>query len=420
LNPEKFFNSLVDYEKTPGYNYQIKDFVKFLKKLNTPQKKLNNVIHIAGTKGKGSTAAITSSCLQACGYSVGAFTSPHLKKINERITVNGKQITDKTFEKYIQIIKPYINFNTRIGARTYFEVLTTIAFFYFTEKEVDFTILEVGLGGRIDSTNVTQPLFSIITRIGYDHTNLLGRRLSQITREKAGIIKHHGKLITIYQRPSVHKVIKRTAHERACPIIYAEHQHKIKVLKQTLKGTRVRVKGKLGRFDALIPVIGNHQIENLLITLSVMYELKKMGFKITRDALKKGIRQTELHGRFEVIGRKPLIIFDGAHNPDSFAALDNNLEHLDIRNFYLIFGTSRDKDFNYCLKYIFAKAREVFLVTADNPRALTSIEIYKRAKKYQKNLTIAPSVKNAIECINRKTNKRGTIIITGSFYLWPF
>jgi len=189
VNPEEFFNSLVDYEKIPGYDYKLEDFIEFLAKFDSPQKKLNNVIHIAGTKGKGSTAAMISSCLESCGYRVGLFASPHLKRINERIKINSIEISNHQLNKYIKEIKPYINMKTPVGARTYFEVLTTIAFLHFLKKKTDFTILEVGLGGRLDATNVTHPIISVITRIGYDHTNLLGNKLSQIAREKAGIIK---------------------------------------------------------------------------------------------------------------------------------------------------------------------------------------------------------------------------------------
>lgn len=467
MNPEKFLDSLVNYEKIPGYNYDLKAYEKFLAKLNNPHKKLKNIILIGGTKGKGSTAAIINSCLISCSYKIGLFTSPHLKKINERITVNGRQITDKEFEEYIKIVKPYINFNTRIGARTYFEVLTTIAFFYFIEKDVDFTILEVGLGGRLDATNVTNPIISAMTKIGYDHTNLLGNTLSEIAFEKAGIIKpspfpppqvgedkgggkvitistrqEHGRLITIHQRPSVEKVLKRVCRKRNSKITFAESQHKVKIKKMSLMGSYVNISGELGKFNAFLPVAGQHQIQNLLIVLSVLNELKKMGFKISISAIQKGIRRTDLHGRFELISpkslalreraKKPLIIFDCAHNQDSFEALNKNLNLIPNFNnpptppllkggkggFYLIFGCSMDKKINYAIEYIFPKAREVLLVKTDNPRSMEPSDMYVIGRKYQKKLIIASSVQKAIEYIKKISNKTPTIIITGSFYLW--
>ncbi|MGB3479350.1 MAG: folylpolyglutamate synthase/dihydrofolate synthase family protein [bacterium] len=438
MNPEEFFNSLVDYEKIPGYDYKLEDFIEFLTQFDSPQKRLNNVIHIAGTKGKGSTAAMISSCLEACGYRVGLFTSPHLKRINERIKINNFEISNRDLMKYIKQIKPYIKgkhgtrpvkyrklpgapsikYHKFHGARTFFEILTTIAFLHFLKKKTDFTILEVGLGGRLDSTNVTNPIISVITRIGYDHTNLLGNKLSQIAREKAGIIKNCGKLITIKQRPTVQKIIEKICREKSCSLSLAESQHDIKIVRQIIKGSHLKIKGEIGTFNTFLPLPGKHQVENLLIALAVINELGKMGFKIPVSAIQKGIRQTDLHGRFEIISKKPLIIFDCAHNQDSFEALGKNLNLVNTKDLYLIFGTNKDKDIRYCLKYIFPRAKEVLLVKADNPRAMEPIDLYERAKKYQKNLIVAPSVQKAIEYIKTKTHHNPTILITGSFYLW--
>jgi len=464
VNPEEFFNSLVDYEKIPGYNYKLEDFIEFLTKFDSPQKKLNNVIHIAGTKGKGSTAAMISSCLESCGYRVGLFTSPHLQKINERIKINNIEISNQDLMKYIKLIRPYIKRKHGAspvkyrklsgtppikhlefhGASTFFEVLTMIAFLHFLKKKTDFSILEVGLGGRLDSTNVTHPIISVITKIGYDHTDLLGNKLSQIAREKAGIIKPPpfpppqvgedkrgekvitistqqacSRLITIHQRSSVEQVIKRVAKKQHNKIIFAEDQHNIKILKQSIKGSYLKINGEIGKFNAFLPLPGKHQVENLLIAMSVLNELRKKGYAITETAIQNGIKQTDLHGRFEVLSKNPLLIYDCAHNDDSFEALEKNLNLIYTKDLYLIFGTNRDKDIRYCLKYIFPRAKEVLLVKADNPRAMEPIDLYKKAKKYQKKLTIAPSIQRAIEYIKTKANHNPTIIITGSFYLWP-
>ncbi len=494
MNPEEFFNSLIDYEKIPGYNYKLNDFIEFLAKFDSPQKKLNNVIHIAGTKGKGSTAAMISSCLESCGYRVGLFTSPHLQKINERIKINNIEISNQDLMKYIKQIRPYIKRKHGTnpikqhefhGPSTFFEVLTMVAFLHFLKKKTDFSILEVGLGGRLDSTNVTHPIISVITKIGYDHTDLLGNRLSQIAREKAGIIKPppfpppqvdilknsnfpgsrafrivkygvqrvpslhamseditlpkygrkrptpenrqpkverdktmHGQLITIHQRSSVEQVIKKVAKKQHNKITFAEDQHNIKILNQSIKGSHLKINGEIGKFNTFLPLPGKHQVENLQIAMSVLNELRKKGFKITVPAIQKGIKRTDLHGRFEIISKRPLIIFDCAHNQDSFEALQKNLNLINTKDLYLIFGTNKDKHIGYCLKYIFPRAKEVLLVKTNNPRAMEPIDLYKKAKKYQKKLTIAPSVQSAIEYIKTKANHNPTIIITGSFYLW--
>uniref|UniRef100_A0A7C4X9T4 tetrahydrofolate synthase n=1 Tax=candidate division WOR-3 bacterium TaxID=2052148 RepID=A0A7C4X9T4_UNCW3 len=451
MNPEKFLNSLVNYERTPGYKYDLEAYKEFLENLGSPQKNLKNVILIAGTKGKGSTATILSSCLIATGYNVGLFTSPHLKRINERIKVNGQEISNKEMAEFIEAIKPHINFKTKIGARTFFEVLTTIAFFYFALKKVDFAILEVGLGGRLDATNVFHFHIPVITRIGYDHMNLLGNSLTQITYEKAGIIpdnrhkmpdnqkfplnspfikgERRGLVITIHQRPSVELVLKKVARERNHQIIFADELHKIKIKKMALSRTELDIKGKLGNFEASLSLPGRHQIENLQIVLAVLNLLRERGFNFELSKIKKGIAVAKLPGRFEIVSKKPLIIYDVAHNEDSFRALNRNLKLIrnpdsppllkeGLEKLYLIFGCSKDKDINYAIKNIFPKAKEILLVRANNPRAMEPIEIYKRAKRYQKNLVIAGSVKRALEYLKLRLDKDSSIIVFGSFYLY--
>jgi len=417
VNPEKFLNSLVNYEKIPGYNYKLKDYKEFLTKLDAPQNKLKNIIHVAGTKGKGSTATIINSCLIANGYKVGLYTSPHLENINERIKINNQNITNHDLVKYLRQIRPHIK--QKNSARTFFEVLTTIAFLHFIDSKTDFSVLEVGLGGRLDATNVTNPLISVITKIGYDHIHLLGSKLSQIAFEKAGIIKKGINLITIHQRPSVEKILKKIAVIKKTSLIFAEDQHQIDIISESIKGSYVRIKGALGKFNAFLPLVGQHQLQNLLLALAVLNELKKMGYKIDPQAVKIGISQTKLHGRFEIISKNPLIIYDCAHNQDSFEALNRNLKLLKTNNFFLIFGFNKYKNVGYCLRNIFPKAKEIVLVQANNPLSINPLDIYDLAKRYQKNLIIASSVKGAIEYLKTKADKNTAIIITGSFYLWP-
>jgi len=417
VNPEKFLDSLIDYEKRHGYNYSLKKYVKFLLRIDAPHRKLKNTILIGGTKGKGSTAAILNSCLIANGYRVGLYTSPHLEKVYERIKVNNINISRKQLGTHIDYMKPHIR--KERGIRTFFEVLTTVAFLYFLKKKTDFSIFEVGLGGRLDATNATTPLVSVITKIGYDHTQSLGNTLSQIAQEKAGIIKKGIRLITTHQRPSAAKVLKKIVNLRRTSIIFAEDKHTINVMKESIRGSHVRITGEIGTFNAFLPLTGTHQIENLLIALAVLSELKTMGFHIEPIAVKRGIQRTELHGRFEIVSHKPLIIYDCAHNQDSFEALDRNLAFLKTRNVFLIFGCKKNKTIGYCLQNIFPQAREVVLVPIGNPLGMDPSDVYKIAKKYQKNLIIEPSVKQAVRHLKAKICKNSAIVITGSFYLWP-
>ena len=418
MNPEDYLKSLVDYEKQPAYDYDLDEFIRFLKQLDSPQNKLCNVIHIGGTKGKGTCVALLASCLAQSGYKVGQYTSPHLARINERIKIGDILITNKELSHYINIIKKLKRRRGKIkGARTFFETLTAIAFMHFVRYKTDFTILEVGLGGRLDATNSVNPLISIITRIGYDHTALLGHKLSQIAQEKAGIIKHYGNLYTIRQRPQAQKIIERQCRLKSCSMHLAEQEHNIEVIEQTIKGSRLKLTGQLGRLNVFLPLPGIHQIENLLLVLAVLNELRNMSFDIPGYAVKNGIRGTKLRGRFELINKKPPVIFDCAHNQDSYEALCDNIKNLKIKDFRLIFSTSRGKDLNYPLKKIFPQAKEVVLVKARNPRAMLPVELYRRARKYQQNIIIAPSVDQALDYLKSKS-KKDTIIITGSFYLW--
>jgi len=410
-----FLYSLIDYEKAVGYDYDLEAYQRFLENFDTPQNKLSNVILIGGTKGKGSTAAILSACLIKGGYRVGLYSSPHLCKVNERIKVNHKNISDAELETCIAQIRPFLV--TKKGARSFFEALTTVAFLHFIQKGTDFAILEVGLGGRLDATNATHPLISVITRVGYDHTNLLGARLSQITNEKAGIIRENGKLITIHQRPDVEKILRKVAKERNSSIVFADEQHDIKVTQRSLRGSKVSIAGRIGDIEAFLPLVGEHQIENLSLALSILFDLKTMGYYLDLGMIKQGIENTQLYGRFEVLSETPLIIFDCAHNPDSFQALDKNIQIFNIQDFYLVFGANKDKDISYCLKNIVPKAREVLLVKSENPRAVEPIDLLARAKKYNKNITICDSVNDAVTTAS-KTAQGKPIIITGSFYLW--
>jgi dihydrofolate synthase/folylpolyglutamate synthase len=414
-DPKLFLHSLINYEKITGYDYDLHAYKDFLERLGNPHKKLKNIILIAGTKGKGSVAAVLNACLIENGYNVGLYTSPNLARVNERIRVNNTPVSERDMNKLLNEIRPRLTGKHR--TRTFFEVLTTVAYLHFLSRTTDFILLEVGLGGRLDATNAAEPLLSVITRIGYDHTNLLGTRLSQITHEKAAIIRTNGTLITIHQRPTVEKILRRLAKKKNCNMIFADELHEIKVKDRSIAGSRIHISGTIGTFNTFLPLVGAHQIENLSLALAVLNELQDFGLQLGKLKLRQGIKKTELHGRFELVSEKPPVIFDCAHNEDSFRALERNLQWLKIKDFYLIFGTNQDKDIRYCLKQIFPKAKRVYLVKTDNPRAVSQQELLRRARRYQKNITFARSVKHALSMI-KKHDRATAIIVAGSFYLW--
>ena len=415
MRAEAFLNSLVDYEKTPGYNYDLNAFRAFLDTAGVPYRKLQNVIHIAGTKGKGSVTAMVSACLTACGYRVGSFTSPHLVRINERIMIDGSQISDRRLSALVNRLAPHLGPGR--STRTFFEAITAVAFSHFNAHRVQFNVLEVGLGGRLDATNVTEPLISVITRIGYDHTHLLGSTLQEIAAEKAGILKPGGILITTQQRYSVLRTLRSIARARGNRIVMADRQHSITVRKCSLHGMRLRISGRLGTFTAFLPLVGQHQIENLRIALSVLAELKDRGFLISTASIIRGLARTCLRGRFDLVATRPPVIFDCAHNEDSFRALHRTLKICGIRNFFLIFGSNTHKDFRYCMTRLFPLARHVVLVRTQSPRAIDPYALLSLAG-HRKNISIASSVNTALEYAKKRSGTSIPIIVTGSFYLW--
>ena len=417
MNPDLFLRSLINYELRSGYNYDLAAFERSLKRFGDPHRCIGSVIHIAGTKGKGSVAAMIDSCLRAAGYNVGIYTSPHLQYVNERIKFNGKKISRDDLARYLRLLKPFIK--RPDAARTFFEVLTTAAFMYFRDRKCDISILEVGLGGRLDATNVCEPMITIISRIGYDHTNLLGNRLSQIAHEKTGVIKPEVPVITIQQRPAVHKIIASTARARSSPMIIADKNIKTIVKKISIMGTDIEIKGVWGNLKARLGLIGQHQAENLRIALTALYECQKHGFNIGHKALVRGIEKTDLPGRFQVLREKPLVIFDCAHNPDSFKALYENIRTLGLKDFLLIFGCSMHKDINYCIDKIFPLAARAVLVPLNNPRSCSINDLLERTVRFKSKITTAKSVNTALYAALR-SGLEDSIIITGSFFLWPY
>jgi dihydrofolate synthase/folylpolyglutamate synthase len=411
-----FLNNLVNYEQVPGYDYDLKGYRAFLAHFNDPHHRVSNVIQIAGTKGKGSVAALLHSCLSACGYRVGLFTSPHLATVHERIRINNGAIKESELLRYIARIEPFVRKHHQ--ARTYFEVLTTIALLHFHEHNTDFTILETGLGGRIDSTSVTRPISTVITRIGYDHQHLLGNRLQDIAWEKAGIIRNNIEVITVRQRPTVHRVLARVARQKDTRLVFSDTFHSIDPVRVTARGTKVHVNGHFGRFTVHMPLVGRHHAENLSLCLAVLSALRHAGHAITLPGVTQGIINTQLRGRFEVVSENPRIIYDCAHNTDSYKALDNTLHDIGIKDFRLVFGTSEHKDFSYCLKHIAPRAKEILLVQADHPRALRPELLARQFRRHNSTIVIAGSMKNALAYVHARPRTVQSTIITGSFYLW--
>ncbi len=423
---EKYLNSFINYEKKINFPYRHSlklERVKLLmKNLKIPYSQFK-AVHIAGTKGKGSVAAFSSYILASSGYRVGVFTSPHFFDFRERIKilekkgkVREKMISKKELRNFLE--KFYFQLEslreTTRGKLTFFEVCTAIAFQYFYEKEVDFAVLETGLGGRLDATNIVHPSLSILTHIGYDHTDKLGKTLKEIAYEKAGIIKENTPVISAPQRRCVRGVIRKKAKEEKA---------KLYILGEDFYFKNVRVKKDSTLFDfsfkefsadnLRISMKGLHQVENASLALAGVYILKEKG-EIKALSLKKALREAHIEGRFEILKENPLIIADVAHNLSSFFVLKETLSlYFPHRKIIFIFSASQDKPVEKMLRVI--RFEKIILTSFDNPRSFPPEVIQKKANL--KETEIVPSPYEALKLALNWYKRNRLILISGSFYL---
>lgn len=393
--------------------------IKFLcESFNHPEKDLK-FIHIAGTNGKGSCAEMMTNILINAGYKVGKFISPHLIKYNERISINNKNITDDEMEALIKKIIPIMNEYSILGSYkiTFFELETIMAFLYFKENNCDFVVLEVGLGGLYDSTNIVNPLISIITSVGYDHMNILGNTLEKIAEQKAGIIKQDSDTIFVEQEEEVNNVIKQTCINKNNNLHLIEKQNI----------TNYSYDMELQKFDykkyknVETNLKGEKQIYNASICLEAVDILNKKSYKISEKNVKDGLKTVVHKGRFETISEKPLIIYDGAHNKPAIENFINsvNMYYNNNKKVYIISILKR-KDYESMLKLILKDEKSIFIFTDGNNKEMyePKEELLKIAKKCTTNQNLyIEDLETAINLTKEKYSKYVTFII-GSFYIY--
>lgn len=410
---DSYLNSFINYER---YKYfpkkvNLNDYKNFLEKIGNPQNKLSKSILIAGTNGKGSTAAILSSVLSAAGYSIGLFTSPHLFSYRERIKINGQNITKRAFSQVINTLKPFLDEPYQKLHRTFFEVLTTVAFVHFEREKTDLNILEVGLGGRKDSTNVVMPLISCITPIGFDHTRTLGRSLSEIAREKCGIIRKGGVVVSSIQHKNAMRVIEHTVRKREALLYTTERYIKVKHRTIDEKGIKFSYRDE----EYFFPFIGRFQIKNLCTALLVIEILIKKGFTVTKRNMQKGLERCIWRGRFDIVSRSPLILLDGAHNPSAMREMVKSLKEIFPRKKIIaIFSCLTSKDKRGMARQLEKLTDTIILTKIDAERAAEMPEL-KRA--FLKTVSIRDTIKNALSLAREFSDKNSLILITGSIYL---
>ena len=386
-------NSLINYEKTGKGPGNLESFYHLLESIGNPHKDIKNVIHVVGTKGKGSVSFAISTALINAGYNVGLYTSPHLVSLNERIRLNGKPISEERLEFYVDKILDKV-YNR--GFKTFFEVLTASAILYFLDEKTDFNVFEAGLGGRLDATNVLNQDIVVITRIDYDHTDVLGNTLESIAYEKSAVIKGKIPVITTKNNERVLNVILKRAEEFGAKVYVVDW----KALRVDRYGVEVEVEGE--RFSA--PVLGEFQAENLALAYKV---LKILGVK------KPNFSNLSIPGRFQVISRDPHIILDGAHNSLSIKSLLESLKILFPEKFFkVVLAISSDKKIDEMLREISKTNYELYLTRYPYPRSAWVEDMFKLSYGFGKSPKILTSTCEILSLFNE-----GNVLITGSFYL---
>ena len=405
-----------------GIKLGLKNIHYLLYLLGEPHKKLK-IIHVAGTNGKGSTCSLISSILQSDGYRVGLYTSPHLVDFTERIKINHKPIDRKRVSELLERIKPYIEkvANTpSYGHPTFFEVITSLAFLYFFEEQVDFLVLEVGLGGRLDATNVCEPLISTITHIDYDHIDKLGDSLGEIAREKGGIIKPEGIVISSNQYEEAYNEIKSMADEKNSLIYSVGREISYKIVKSDIKGVTFNLKGIYYNYKNLhTSLLGRHQADNAATAITTIEALKIRGVNISEKAIRAGLEKVKWTGRLEIIQNNPTLILDGAHNPSGIRMVQQALKEIfSYHRLILVLAIFADKDYKKMIQIIAPKADLIITSKATSPRAAPPQVIAKEAEKYieQNKIIVTENIPQAINCALSNSKKDDLICITGSLY----
>lgn len=411
------------YEKSLDYIHSFSMFTrqaglgrikKLMELLGNPQDKLK-FIHIAGTNGKGSVAAMTASVLEKAGYKTGMFTSPYIVDFRERMQINAQMISKEELVRLTDVIKPYAEkFKDQQDPLSEFELIAAIAFLWFVEEGCDIVVLEVGLGGRYDATNVIKdPLVSVIMSISLDHTKVLGDNVIQIAQEKCGIIKPNSVTVSYpLQEKEVFEVIRSYTRKENNQLVVGD-MNQVAVLERGLHGSKINYKG----MNIHIPLIGKHQTANGITVLEIINVLKEKGYKISEQAIIEGIKNAKWPGRMEVIRKKPCVIVDGAHNLSGVQALSEALKDMDLNKITVIFGMLEDKDYLGALKVISSFCDKLMLITPNHPRAAAYQKLLPVAKELCNDVQGFDSLEEACKASIRTMGENDTLVICGSLYI---
>jgi dihydrofolate synthase/folylpolyglutamate synthase len=420
----------------PSHKVDLAYVREMLTARGNPERRFPSVL-IAGTNGKGSTAATLAAILRAAGYQTALYSSPHLIRINERIRVNGEAIADVEFSEIHDRVERVAQQLVRIGKLpwhpSFFEMLTAMAFEYFASVRVDIAVLEVGMGGRLDATNVVDPLISVIADISLDHQKYLGNTIAEIAGEKAGIMRANGVVVTLPQHPEANDVIGNAILERnARGVSAVKHVPPVSPGAEAYLAARVVPEPGRNRYPLTVmgqeilvdsPLLGRHQYRNLALAITAAEELAQLGFPITPRQVEQGIRETRWNGRFQVIapsvasGERQLVL-DVAHNPAGAWALRSALaERFPERPLTFVFAAMRDKAIAEMAQILFPLAEHVVFTPVNNPRAATTAELMQAASPVGADAYAEPSVPAALTRARQLTSAEGVMVVTGSIFL---
>jgi dihydrofolate synthase/folylpolyglutamate synthase len=412
-----YLYSFVDYSLKHSSELAKADFnldrmFALMESLGEPQTKYP-IIHVAGTKGKGSVSALCASALRAAGYTVGLYTSPHLLDYTERIQINGEPISHEQLIELVEEIKPHV---AKIPKLTTFEITTALGFMAFAKYGVNAAVLEVGLGGRLDATNVVTPKVSVITSLSYDHMAVLGNTLALIAGEKAGIIKEGVPVVSSPQKDEALEVLLRVIKSKNSDITLIGKDVTFELMEASLSGQTLKVESHTSNIELHIPLLGSHQIENAATAYAA---LKASGIPITDEDIQNGFSQVQWRARFEVARLNPPLIFDSAHNQDSFEKLSETLDtYFPGKSVYLIFGASEDKNIPGMFAAMKAKIKKLIVTRADHPRALSVDHIQGLAEQAGVESEAVVPVQQALRHALDLSAKDGSIVLSaGSMFV---
>ncbi|MSQ21768.1 MAG: bifunctional folylpolyglutamate synthase/dihydrofolate synthase [Dehalococcoidia bacterium] len=417
--------SLTDMERMIGQThhasrYDLGRVRLLLERLDNPHLRTPTV-HITGTKGKGSTAATIASVLNAQGYNAGLFTSPHLHTFRERIQLGGQPVSEEEFASLVDAIWPEVesmNSQGALGEVTTFEMLTAMAFLHFARQRVGFQVIEVGLGGRLDSTNLVQPRVCVITSISLDHTQILGDTVEQIARDKSGIIKPGSVAVTSPQTPGVMAVLKDACRAQSVDLVSVEQGYTWAMQAHDLGGQSFTVAAPWGEVRLWTPLLGEHQLENAATSVAALHVLDGLGFPISDKAMSQGFRSVWWPARLEVLSRKPLVVADGAHNPYSAGKLREALrQYFSFERLIYVVGLSADKNAHGIIQELAPGAHLVVATRSRHPRAVPPDLLADGFCTAGVEAVPVDGVKAALDYALSRTKASDLVVATGSLFV---